>query len=165
MTSKSHSKDGLKNNFTRYSYGVTGWEIWDSNSGRDKRFFFLFRTLKLVHGPTHRVQGFPRGVKRWEREVYLSPPSNAEAQNESSCTSALSVHLHGLKSYKSFLQFKSQYKHLIAIPSTNFGNETCEKKNGINLVSMPSFSEFYAWKTQLPLCSLPDFNAKDNFEA
>jgi hypothetical protein len=35
----------------------------------------------------------------------------------------------------------------------------------MNIVAMPSFSEFYAWKTQLPLYSLPDFNAKGNFEA
>jgi len=34
----------------------------------------------------------------------------------------------------------------------------------MNLATMPSFSEFCAWKTQLPLCSLPDFNAQDNFE-
>ena len=71
-----------------------------------------FRTSKPVQGstqpPIHRVPGFPRGVKRREREVYLSPPSNAEAQNESSYTSALSVQLHDLKSYKSFFTVQIQ---------------------------------------------------------
>jgi len=79
--------------------------IWDSNSGWDKRLRFLFRTSKPVQGPTqspiHTVSGFPRGVKRREREVYLSPP-NAEVQNEWSYTSALFEHLHDLKSYISF---------------------------------------------------------------
>ena len=72
---------------SRYSNYATGWTVWDSIFGGDRRFFSAGSGTHPASYSEGTGGVLARGLKQPGRDVYKQTPSSAVEKNEWSCTS------------------------------------------------------------------------------